>query len=121
MSIEICEECFNYHHTGDATAFDYHYEGDEAEKRWKQVEQALSQLVPQGHSMQSVPDEDGDHCPYFSNDKCACCGDGSGYHLDILVVDLSDFDSSYLEDCTNPYGYLEIPAEVLVEVRNESA
>lgn len=119
MPLSICEDCFNYHHTGDATSFDYHYSGEESQKRWEEVEQALKKFVPPNHSIQSVPDEDGDHCIYFSNASCDCCGEKSGYRYDVLVVDLDDFDSSYLEDCIDPDGYLEIPAEVLVEVRND--
>ena len=45
--------------------------------------------------------------------------DAKGNDMDLVFEDLDDFDSSYLEDCIDPDGYLEIPAEILVEVRND--
>lgn len=78
----VCADCYPIIANGDSSALDYYYERDEADRREKEINEAINAV--QGIICCGDPDNDDE----FSTNACDCCGSslsGTRYHC--LVVE----------------------------------
>jgi hypothetical protein len=90
-TFSVCEDCFMLEATGDATSFDYHYEGAEADRRLKECEDGMVGLTRDGGHLSAGEQTDG-----FSRSPCECCGSplaGARYSLYLLKPEDNPLDA----------------------------
>lgn len=78
----VCEDCFVLEANGDASSFDYHYSGEEAERRLMECQGGMAELTKDGGHLVA-----GEQTDEFSRWSCECCGTqlaGARYELHLL-------------------------------------
>lgn len=68
----LCEDCMIFAVNGDLSGIDYHYSGEEAEKRAKEVTDGVAKFGP--HLVPDFDSETGKGCDEFSWRGCDGCG-----------------------------------------------
>ena len=67
MKFTICQDCHALNATGDASFLDYHYQGDEAQTRYTEINNGLDKLAKHGYLIT------GDKTDDFSKEPCESC------------------------------------------------
>ena len=78
-NLAFCEDCTMVAVNGDYTGLDYHYSGDEAEKKAKEIDAGLAALGAVYYDDSRESDE-------FSARRCDCCGSALAGRRDYFVV-----------------------------------
>jgi len=80
-SFMVCADCYCIVGSGDASAFDYWYSEEEADRRLHEVEECIASIQGIIYPGDFIKDEE------FSRDDCDCCGidlAGARHHCIIL-------------------------------------
>jgi len=67
MKFTICTDCHVLNATGDASFLDYHYQGDEAQTRYTEINNGLDKLAKHGYLIT------GERTDEFSKQPCDSC------------------------------------------------
>ena len=67
MKFSICTDCHVLNATGDASFLDYHYQGDEAQTRYTEINNGLDKLAKHGYLIT------GERTDEFSKQPCDSC------------------------------------------------
>lgn len=115
---EICDICFTYYFTGDATIFDYYAESsEEGTKLMEHVSDSLNSFIGEHQVIRQVLDDEYLGASFFSNKKCECCGCKAGQRFDVFLKEEVDPDEGYAEAIW--VEMMEIPTDIMEEVRHD--